>query len=159
MKITACMSLVAEQYRASDALVLPVDAQAARLAPTNRAWLKAADIPLSLKLPDGFIPSYRRVHPFVLQEQTPGSAADVSGNAFGRLQQRLAFAYGDALFLRHKRQQFMEPPYAAETERIGPPRPFLLEFGERLGGRRFIPLVDHIDQVAAFGAIDADFVD
>ena len=38
--------------------MLPVEAQAARLAPTSRAWLNAADMPLSLKLPEGFIPSY-----------------------------------------------------------------------------------------------------
>jgi hypothetical protein len=33
MKITAFISLVTEQYKASEALVFPVDAQAARLAP------------------------------------------------------------------------------------------------------------------------------
>ena len=45
---------------ASDALVLPVDAQAAVLAPTIRAWVAAAVMPLSLKLPDGLSPSYCR---------------------------------------------------------------------------------------------------
>ena len=60
MKITARISRVTEQYKASDALVLPVEAHAARDAPTNRAWLKAADMPLSLKLPEGFMPSYCR---------------------------------------------------------------------------------------------------
>ena len=49
-----------EQYSASDALVLPVEAQAALVAPMHRAWVKAADMPLSLKLPEGFIPSYCR---------------------------------------------------------------------------------------------------
>src|SRR6185312_4741357 len=58
MKMTAFINLVTEQYRASEALVLPVDAQAARAAPIMWAWVKAADMPLSLKLPDGFIPSY-----------------------------------------------------------------------------------------------------
>ena len=58
MKITGRIRPVAEQYRASEALVLPVEAQAARVAPTSRAWLKAAAMPLSLKLPDGFRPSY-----------------------------------------------------------------------------------------------------
>ena len=60
MKITARMSCVTDEYRASEALVLPVEAQAAFFAPTSRAWLKAADMPLSLKLPDGFMPSYCR---------------------------------------------------------------------------------------------------
>ena len=30
------------------------------MAPTKRAWVNAADMPLSLKLPEGFIPSYCR---------------------------------------------------------------------------------------------------
>ena len=38
-----------------EADVLPVDAHAHVFAPTIVAWLKAADIPLSLKLPDGFM--------------------------------------------------------------------------------------------------------
>ena len=43
---------------ASEALVLPVEAHAARRAPIDRAWVNAAAMPLSLKLPEGFIPSY-----------------------------------------------------------------------------------------------------
>ena len=58
MKITAFINFVTAQYKASEALVLPVEAQAARTAPIVRAWVKAADMPLSLKLPEGFIPSY-----------------------------------------------------------------------------------------------------
>jgi hypothetical protein len=54
----AFISWVTAQYIASDALVLPVDAQAARFAPTIWACVKAAHIPLSLKEPEGFIPSY-----------------------------------------------------------------------------------------------------
>ena len=42
------------------ALVLPVEAHAARRAPTRPACVNAAVMPLSLKLPDGFIPSYCR---------------------------------------------------------------------------------------------------
>src|SRR6185312_15765500 len=45
------------------ALVFPVLAQAARRAPTVRACVNAAVMPLSLKLPDGFIPSYWRYRP------------------------------------------------------------------------------------------------
>ncbi len=51
---------VTEQKTASEALVLPVLAQAARLTPTIRACVNAAVMPLSLKLPDGFMPSYCR---------------------------------------------------------------------------------------------------
>src|SRR5437899_12126502 len=58
MKMIARISPVAEQKTASEALVLPVEAQAARRAPTMRAWVNAAVMPLSLKLPEGFMPSY-----------------------------------------------------------------------------------------------------
>src|SRR5437762_13930418 len=58
MKMIAFISFVTEQYKASDALVLPVEAQAARLALVKQACVKAADMPLSLKLPEGFMPSY-----------------------------------------------------------------------------------------------------
>ena len=60
MKIMACISLLTPQYRASEALVLPVEAQAARLAPIVWACVNAAVMPLSLKLPEGFMPSYCR---------------------------------------------------------------------------------------------------
>ena len=58
--MTAFISRVTAQYMANEALVLPVEAQAARRAPIMRACVNAADMPLSLKLPDGFIPSYCR---------------------------------------------------------------------------------------------------
>src|SRR5262245_13496614 len=58
MKMIARIRPVAEQKTASEALVLPVDAHAALRAPTMRACVKAAVMPLSLKLPEGFIPSY-----------------------------------------------------------------------------------------------------
>ncbi len=60
MKTTAFIRPDAEQKTASEALVLPVLAQAARRAPVRRAWVNAAVMPLSLKLPDGFRPSYWR---------------------------------------------------------------------------------------------------
>jgi hypothetical protein len=56
MKITAFIKRGAEQYMASEALVLPVEAQAARFGADHVAWVKAAVMPLSLKLPEGFIP-------------------------------------------------------------------------------------------------------
>src|SRR6185295_6316570 len=57
MKMTPLMDRTEAQYMASEALVLPVEAHAARLAPVALACVKAADMPLSLKLPEGFIPS------------------------------------------------------------------------------------------------------
>src|SRR5512142_3085325 len=47
-------------YRATEAEVLPVEAQAQDLAPTIMAWLNAAAMPLSLNDPEGFSPSYCR---------------------------------------------------------------------------------------------------
>ena len=108
MKITAFISWVTEQYRASEALVLPVEAQAARLAPIVWACVKAADMPLSLKLPEGFIPSYCRY-------RRPGLQADVLGHAGGGVQQRLPFADRDDLLARGEGQQLVEPPHAAEA--------------------------------------------
>ncbi len=52
------ISRVTAQYTASDALVFPVEAHAARVAPIMRACENAADMPLSLNDPDGFRPSY-----------------------------------------------------------------------------------------------------
>ena len=51
-------------YKATDADVLPVEAQALAPAPTIFAWLNAADMPLSLNEPEGFRPSYcKNKHP------------------------------------------------------------------------------------------------
>ena len=60
MKMIPRISRVTAQYTASDAEVLPVEAQAARRAPIIRACVKAAHIPLSLNEPDGLSPSYWR---------------------------------------------------------------------------------------------------
>ena len=68
-------------------------------------------MPLSLKLPEGFIPSYCKM-------QTAGLETDVAGHAGEQLQQGLPFANGDDLLRRGKRKQLVEPPDAAETQRI-----------------------------------------
>ena len=59
MKTYAFMP-VSEAYIASDALVFPVEAHATFVAPTIRACVYAAVIPLSLNDPDGLNPSYCR---------------------------------------------------------------------------------------------------
>ena len=95
---------------------MPVEAHAARVAPTNRAWVKAAVMQLSLKLPRG-------IHPLVLQEQPSRLHARKPADGVRGVQQRLAFADGDALIDRHERQQVVEPPDAAEAVRqmaLGP---------------------------------------
>ena len=99
-------------------------------------------MPLSLKLPDGFMP-------FVLQMQLAAAEADELGHGRGVLQQRLPFADGDHLLGRGERQQLAKPPDAAEAERVEPPRPLRLEGGERLRNRQAVPVVGHVEQVAA----------
>ena len=101
----------------------------------------------------------RWVHAFVLQEQSAGRDADVSGHAFGRVKESLAFAHGDALLKRNKGQQFVEPPHAAEAMRVGAPGPFFFEAVQRFWHRQAIPIVDHVDQIAAFGAVNPNFID
>ena len=128
MKMTAFIgampaALVAEQKTARLALVLPVLAQAARRAPTMRAWVNAAVMPLSLKLPEGFMP-------LVLQEQVAGVHADVAGERVGPLEDRLALADGHDLLGRGVGQQFAEAPHAAEAERVGAARPLRLEVAQ-----------------------------
>jgi hypothetical protein len=73
--------------------VLPVDAQAARFAPIMWACVKAADMPLSLKLPEGFIPSY-------CKSLRAAGQAGVLGDVRRVLQERLPFADGDDAVIR-----------------------------------------------------------
>ena len=85
-----------------------------------RAWVNAAVMPLSLKLPEGFIPSYCR-------NKLPGFMPTILRDAVRRLQQRLPFADGHDLVGRGERQQLAEPPDAAEAQRLVPPRPLFFE--------------------------------
>jgi hypothetical protein len=85
MKISAFIRRVTEQYKASEALVLPVDAQAACLAPIVRACVNAADMPLSLKLPEGFRPSYcKNSRPASMPTYLATASADCSSVALRR---------------------------------------------------------------------------
>ena len=74
MKITAFISRVTEQYRASEALVLPVEAQAARLAPTQPGVAEGGRHAVVFE-------AARGVHPLVLQVQPAGLHAHVAGHA------------------------------------------------------------------------------
>ena len=96
-------------------------------APTMRAWVKAADMPLSLKLPDGLSPSYCRNRP-------PGFEADIARHGVGPLQQRLPFADGHDLVRVGEGQQIAKTPDAAEAERIMPLGPAAFEETCRLVG-------------------------
>ena len=150
MKITALISRVTEQYKASEALVLPVEAQAARLAPIMRAWVKAADMPLSLKLPEGFMPSYCR-------NSVPGSSPTYSADAVGRCSSVCPSPIVTTISAGANGQQLVKPPHAAKRERLVPPRPFAfkpLEFG---GGLQAVPVVDDVQQLTTI-ARHAHFV-
>ena len=144
--MTAFISRVAAQYMASDALVLPVEAQAARLAPIARACVNAAVMPLSLKLPEGFMP-------FVLQVQPAGFEADVLADA-RRLCCRSVcpspivttesgVANGSSSW---KRQMPLKRSGSLRR------RPHFLEIPQRLGRAGLVPVVGHVEQVAALGA-------
>ncbi len=137
---------------ASEALVLPVDAQAAVLAPTIRACVAAAVMPLSLKLPGG-------IQPLVLQKQATRVHADVAADAVGRLQNRLPLADGDDFLGRGERQQLAEPPDAAHVERVAAIGPAGLEVAERRGHGNAVPVVADVEQAATGVAGDADLVD
>ena len=76
--------------------MLPVEAQAARVAPTRRAWREGGRHAVVLE-------AARGVHPLVLQVQAAGRDADVLGHAVRGVQQRLAFADRDALLAAGRR--------------------------------------------------------
>ena len=156
MKTTPCIS-ASEANSARLALVLPVEAQATRRAPTMRAWVKAAVMPLSLKLPLGFSPSY-------CSSRLPGFMPICRPSRFGMLQDRAAFADGDdVVFGAIERQQLAEPPDAGKIEpafhfrSLGAPA--VLEEAEALGHRQPRPVVADIEQAAAPRAGDFHLVD
>ena len=71
IKIIAFISRVTAQYRASEALVLPVEAQAARLAPTQPGVAEGGRHAVVLEAAGG-------VQPFVLQVEPARPQADVA---------------------------------------------------------------------------------
>ena len=81
-----------------------------------RAWVNAAVMPLSLKLPEGFMPSYCR-------NSRPGVHADILARPRRPAEDRLPLADGQDLLVAGEREQLAEPPDAAELERVGPPGP------------------------------------
>ena len=143
MKITAFINRVTAQYKASEALVLPVEAQAARLAPIMRACVNAADMPLSLKLPEGFIPSYCR-------NSRPASRPTYLATPVGGLQQRLPFADGDDLFAAGRTAAARETARRREKHSGSSRRDHLASKNfQESGGRSAVPIVAHVQQIAA----------
>ena len=120
MKITARMICVTEEYKASEALVLPVEAQAACLGPHEPRVAEGGRHAVVLETAGG-------VHAFVLQVQPIGLQAHVAADGGRNVQQRLSLAHGDALLDRHEGQQVVEPPDAAEAMRIAAAAPLVFE--------------------------------
>ena len=113
-----------------------------------RAWVNAAVMPLSLKLP-------RRVHPLVLQEQPARlHARRTRPTRVGPLAERLPFADGHDRVVRGEREQLAEPPHAGEVERVGAVGPLRLEVLERLRHGQPVPVVGHVEQAAALRAAE-----
>ena len=108
--------------------MLPVLAQAARVALVMRACVNAAVMPLSLKLP-------RRVHPFVLQEQLAGLEAGVGRDRVGTLAERLPLADRQDAVVGREGEEFAEPPDAGEIERVGAVRPTCSRSAPATSGR------------------------
>ena len=98
----------------------------------------------------------RGIHPFVLEVKPAGVHADVIGDRVGLLQERLSFADGDHLVLGGERQEFVEPPHAAEADRVGPLGPHRFELGEAFGEGGAGPVVFDIEEVATAVAGGAD---
>ena len=127
MKITAFISRVTAQYIASEALVLPVEAQAAREAPVMPGVRKGRRHAVVLE-------AARGVHALVLQVQPAGLQADIRADTVRLLQQRLTFAHRDQRFGAGIGQQFVKPPHAAKSHRHPPLAPPLLEILQIGGG-------------------------
>lgn len=85
--------------------------------------------------------------------------ADVLCDAIGPLQKRLPFANRYDLFARREWQQAVESPHTTERDRVVAARPSLFEFGQRRRRLDTIPIVNHVQQLAAIRAGDMDLVD
>ena len=121
-------------------------------ADTMRACVNAAVMPLSLKLPEGFMPSY-------WSQQAGGIEADVAADLIGGLEEGLAFADGDDQFGGSEGEEFAETPDAGEVEGVGAVRPLGLELVEAAGDGEAVPVVDNVDQIAANRAGEMSLVD
>ena len=109
-----------------------------------RACVNAAVMPLSLKLPDGFIPSYwRNSRPGVHARRTAPTAS-------ARWQERLPFADGHDLLGRGEREQLAEPPDAARSRagRCGRPT-WPRSRASDFGTAEPVPVVGDVEQAAA----------
>ena len=127
-------------------------AQATRRAPTIRACVNAAVIPLSLKLPDGFIPSYWSSK---LPSDMPTYWPTLSAFWSRVCPSPMVTTMG----LGSERQEIAKPPDTREVERVeatGPPR---LEVGEGPRDGEPVPVVNHVHQVAADRTREVRLVD
>ena len=99
-----------------------------------------------------------RVHPFILEPEPAGVHPHILADLVGDLEERLALADRDDLVGRRKRQKLAEPPDAREVQWVEPVGPLGLELGEAAGDGQSIPVVDDVDEVAAFGTGEGDLI-
>ena len=85
--------------------------------------------------------------------------ADVAPHAIRNRQQRLPLTDRDHCLPRREGQQIMEPPDAAEGQRIAPSHPLSLKHFKRGRDGQAIPVVGDIEQVAAGRATGQDLID
>ena len=98
------------------------------------------------------------IHPLVLQVEPPRFHADKRTDAVRLMQNRLPLADSDDAFRLGERKQLMEPPDAAETERLMAAGPGFLEPAEAFGNGPAVPVVLHVQQVPALGARHPHFL-
>src|SRR5207244_2217855 len=95
-----------------------------------------------------------RVESFVLEKQSAGIEADVSGDRVGALEERLAFAHRGDLLRWGERQQLAKAPDAAEGKGVGPPTPFRLKLAQAPRRAQAVPVVRNVEEAAAFRAYE-----
>ena len=91
----------------------------------------------------------RRVEALILQMQPAGLHAHEPTHAVRHGEQRLPLADRDHAFARGKRKQLVKPPHARIRERIAAAHPLALKDLERRGRPEPVPVVRHVEQVAA----------
>jgi hypothetical protein len=129
---------------ASEALVLPVEASGP-LGADGAGMREGGRHAVVLERTRG-------IHPFVLQVESAGMEADIRGDRVGLLEESLPFADRYHGIRRGEGQQLMKPVNATEAQRLVAAAPHFLEIAERLWRPGPIPLVYHIQQVAALRA-------
>ena len=90
--------------------------------------------------------------------EAAGAHAHKRPHAIRYREERLPLADSDDRFPGREGEEFVEPPHAAVGQRIAPPHPLPLKHLKRCRRPQAIPVVFHIEQVAADRAAGVDLV-